>query len=409
MRRGPSSLSRNLLTTGLTLVLAYGISAPANAQHGQAAPQDVPSVPKGLAEPQGFIAEPAWLERTAVFADRHLSSGGGGGTGFYVNTKSPVSGAGWLTLGPGYRHWFNNEHLLVDGTTGVSWRGYKLAQARVEMPKLLRSRLALGAQYRYQDFRSLKFFGEGSDSPETALSHYHLRTHNVVGYATVRPLRWMAMDTHVGWLEPALRDAGVEPAFAHAGVALTADTRDFPEHPTRGGLVRVAASRFDDRDGGESSFERYESEVAGFVPLASSRVVLAVRGWLVTSDTDSGKTVPFYLQPSLGGGHSLRSFSDYRFHDRHMLLANAELRVALFTHIDLVGFVDAGNVAARIDDLDLDKRSYGAGLRLHTRRDTFLRIDVANGSEGWRTMFSLSEPLSLSRLSRRYAPAPFVP
>ena len=137
--------------------------------------------------------------------------------------------------------------------------------------------------------------------------------------------------------------------------------------------------------------------------------MVAVRGWLVASDAEPGNTVPFYLQPSLGGGNSLRSFSDYRFHDRHMLLANAELRVALLTHMDVVGFVDAGNVAARLGDLDLDQRSYGAGVRFHTRRDTFLRLDVANGREGWRTTFTLSEPLSLSRHSRRYAPAPFVP
>lgn len=409
MRRSlPSQLARTLVAATCTFALC-AIAATADAQQGQPAPQDLPSVPDGLAEPQGFIAEPTWLERTAVFADRHLSSGGGGGTGFYLNSKSPVSGAGWLTLGPGYRHWFNDDSLVVDGTTGVSWRGYKMAQARVEMPKLLRSRISLGAQYRYQDFRSVKFFGEGPNSLDTAMSRYHLRTHNMVGYATLRPARWLALDSHVGWLEPSIRNAGGEPAFAHGGVAVTADTRDFPEHPTSGGLVRVSASRFDDRDGGHASFNRYESEVAGFVPVASSRVVFAVRGWLVASDAAPNNIVPFYLQPSLGGGNSLRSFSDYRFHDRHMLLANAELRLALFTHMDLVGFVDAGNVAARVGDLDLDQRSYGAGVRFHTRRDTFLRLDVANGREGWRTTFTLSEPLSLSRLSRRYAPAPFVP
>ena len=38
----------------------------------------------------------------------------------------------------------------------------------------------------------------------------------------------------------------------------------------------------------------------------------------------------------------------------------------------------------RASDLDLDKRSYGAGLRFHTRPQTFARIDVAQGNEGWR-------------------------
>jgi len=79
------------------------------------------------------------------------------------------------------------------------------------------------------------------------------------------------------------------------------------------------------------------------------------------------------------------------------------------TDRDAVVFGDAGSVAANWRDLDLDKRSYGAGLRFHTRRDTILRADVAHGREGWRVMFSLNEPLSLSRTERRTAPFPFVP
>ena len=409
MRRCRISLSRNLMTTGLTLMLTHGISSPANAQPGQPTAQDVPSVPAHLAAAQGFVPEPAWLERAAVFADRNLG-GGGSNSGFYVYSKSPVPGAGFITLGPGYRRWFKNDNAMIDGSGGVSWRGYKTAQARLELPKLFRSRVTLGTQYLFQDFRSVKSFGDGPDTPKTALSTYHLRSQNVVGYATVRPLRSVAVDTQLGYLKPSLRaTSGPEPAFVHADIALTADTRDFANHPTRGGFMRLAASRFTDRDGGHSSFDRYESEVAGFVPLADSRIVVAVRGWLVASDTDAGQTVPFYLQPNLGGSRSLRSYSDYRFHDRNMVVANAELRVAFTTHLDVVAFADAGNVAARLGDLDLDKRSYGGGLRFHSRRETFMRIDVANGREGWRTIFSLSDPLSIRRAARRTAAAPFVP
>ena len=409
MRRCSGSLSRNRLTISLALVLAYGLSAPANAQLGQPPTQDVPSVPAHLAAAQGIVPEPAWLERAAVFADRNLG-GGGGSNGFYVYSKSPVPGAGAITLGPGYRRWFKNDNAVVDGSAGVSWRGYKTAQARLELPKLFRSRVTLGSQYLFQDFRSVESFGEGPATLETALASYHLRSQNVVGYATVRPLRSVAVDTQLGYLKPSLRTTNTpEPAFVHGELAITADTRDFPSHPTRGGLVRMAVSRYTDRDGGNSSFDRYESEVARFIPLAGSRIVVAMRGWLVASDTDAGQTVPFYLQPNLGGSRSLRSYSEYRFHDRHMLLANAELRVALFTHLDVVAFADAGNVAARLGDLDLDKRSYGGGLRFHSRRETFMRFDVAHGREGWRTIFSLSDPLSITRASRRTAAAPFVP
>ena len=162
--------------------------------------------------------------------------------------------------------------------------------------------------------------------------------------------------------------------YVPSEVSITIDGRDFPSHPTRGILLRGAAARYDDRETGVFTFKRYESEAAGFLPIAGGRVVLALHGWAVTSETGDNQVVPFFLQPSLGGANTLRSYADYRFHDRNMLVVNAEARIALMTHMDLAFFADAGNVAAERRDLDLAKQSFGAGLRLHTRRMT-LRAD----------------------------------
>ena len=92
-----------------------------------------------------------------------------------------------------------------------------------------------------------------------------------------------------------------------------------------------------------------------------------------------------------------------------MLLANAEVRLALMTHLDLALFADAGNVAARTSDLNLDKQSYGAGFRFHTRRETFAMVDIAHGAEGWTYMFRLKDPLALSRISKKNTLVPFAP
>jgi outer membrane protein assembly factor BamA len=138
-------------------------------------------------------------------------------------------------------------------------------------------------------------------------------------------------------------------------------------------------------------------------------VTLALHGWLAASDTSEGGWVPFYLQPSLGGHNTLRGYIDYRFHDRNLLVANVEARFAIFTHLDAAVFADAGNVAAHLSDLNLDKRSYGVGWRLHSRESTFARFDIARGAEGWKFLFRLNDPLQLSRLTRRLAPVPFVP
>jgi hypothetical protein len=347
-----------------------------------------------------------------IFSDRHFGNGELT-NGFYIDFANMIPGAGWISGGPAYRHWYAQDSVFVDTSAAISWRGYKTAQARFELPKVARSRLALGSQVKWQDFTHVEFFGEGPDAAEFNRSEYQLTSTNLVGYATLRPVESLAFETKIGWLEPSVSDTAFvvadQPTFVHSEASVTADTRDFPGHPTRGALLRGAAANYSDRDSGIFSFRRYEGEAAGFLPLVGSRVVVALHGWLVASDTGDGRSVPFYLQPSLGGHNSLRSFADYRFHDRNMLVLNAETRVAMMTHVDAAVFVDAGNVGARVSDLNLNKRSYGAGLRLHSRRQTFARFDAARGEEGWRFLFRLTDPLNLARLSRRAANVPFVP
>jgi outer membrane protein assembly factor BamA len=122
--------------------------------------------------------------------------------------------------------------------------------------------------------------------------------------------------------------------------------------------------------------------------------------------------VPFYLLPSLGGQNTLRSYDNYRFHDANMQLVNLESRWALFAHVDVAAFVDAGKVAPHAGDLDFRhlKRSYGAGLRVHNARSTLVRIDVGHGAEGWRLYLKISDPFKRSTpASGRSSVLPFVP
>jgi hypothetical protein len=81
----------------------------------------------------------------------------------------------------------------------------------------------------------------------------------------------------------------------------------------------------------------------------------------------------------------------------------------LSSSVDGAVFFDAGNVAPRAGDLNLDKTSVGAGLRLHTQSSTWGRLDVAHGAEGWAFVLRTSDPLRLARVTRRVAGVPFVP
>jgi hypothetical protein len=377
--------------------------------------QEAPPVPSTATEAKGLVPEPDLITRATLYADRHLGKGDLT-NGIYVDWGNMVPGAGWASVGPGYRHWYGKDTMLVDGSAAISVNNYRMAQARFELPKFLKSRLALGTQVRWQDLREVDFFGVGPDTTKDISGTYSVESTQLTAYATLRPVRWMGIGAQVGWANPeavgvtgVLEGSGEKRTFMPTELSLTIDTRDFPGHPTSGIVLRGVGANYDDRTTGLNSFKRYEAEAAGFLPMAGSRVVLGLHGWMVRSDVEAGRSVPYYLQPSLGGVNTLRSYADYRFHDNNMLLATAEVRVALMTHLDFAMFVDAGNVAARAGDLDLARRSYGGGFRLHTRRDSFATMDVANGDEGWRVLFRLKDPLLFGRLTRKSTVVPFVP
>jgi hypothetical protein len=430
--RCSAARTRKILAGAFAFVLAL-LPAAAAAQDGQGDTSEPSSASAAPQQSDGVLLEPAFIGRAVDFATRVMGDGDEVKNGLYPELSNMITGAGWISLGPGYRHWLAGDQAFVDASTAVSWRSYKMAQGRFELPQLARSHLAAGLQGRWQDLTQITYFGEGPQAPESARSEYRLKSTNVVGYVTIRPIERLAINYRVGWLDrpELLAPAGrfqrgnpptqevfpddptfalpEQPNYGYVERSLAYDTRDHRSHPTSGGIYRTAWTSYTDRTADTFSFERYEVEAAHFVPAAGSRVVLALRGWLVASDTADGKLVPFYLLPSLGGHNTLRAYTDYRFHDRNLLVVNVESRLALLTHVDAALFVDAGNVAARVSDLDLGKQAYGLGLRLHSRQTTFARFDIAHGGEGWRFLFRLSDPLHLSRLSRRTAAIPFVP
>jgi hypothetical protein len=394
---------------------------------GQEAPRHV--------EPHGpaLFDEPPLLTAGIDFVERFTSSGDGEDDGgFYPKVGGMISGAGWISGGPGYRRTVFGGRAHADAYAAVSWRGYLRADAMLEFPLLADGRLAAGVEGLWQDATQVNYFGLGPDSSEELRSQYRLQTMNVVTYARYRPQRWLALSSRFGWLDrPSVSSAtgpfrpdafdaqatfpddpamtlAEQPMFLHGEMSITADTRDFPDHPTRGSLYHASAGAYvaDER---RYSFQRYEIEGLQALPLFDRALVVVLHGWGLFTHASPDQEVPFYLMPGLGGSYTLRGYSNYRFHDRHLLLASAESRWPIFVHLDGAVFVDAGTVAAEAGDLGFDKLVYGFGLRLHSHRFTLGRLDVSHTDEGWGVMFRSSDPFSLDRLKRWVAAVPFVP
>jgi hypothetical protein len=421
------------LSICLTLTLIPATVANAQDTTPSTPPSCCASTP--MPGPTGLFDEPRLVKAAADGADRRIGSGRMPDDGLYADFGNMITGAGWISAGPGYRHHVLHDHVVIDVSAALSWKLYKVAQARLEVPLLAHDRLLVGAGAMYQDLLQINYFGLGQDSLQDDRTAYRLDNLDVLGYARFRPVTRLTVDARLGWMSrpdlspaagpflnvpntldefseesaPGLRTPS---ALVHGDVSISADWRDNPGHPTRGGLYRASATAYADPGEGLHSFRRYEVEASQFVPLVSTNWILALHAWGVFSYFSAGQVVPFYLMPSLGGHNTLRGYHDYRFHDNNAQSFNFESRWALLAHIDVAAFVDAGNVAPRAGDLDVThlRTSYGAGVRVHTGSATVARVDVGRSREGWQIYFRMNDPFKRSApVYGRSAVVPFVP
>lgn len=289
----------------LTLLVAFaGAPRVAGAQ--------TPPAPAAESPRTALLPEPGFITRGIDFATRTIGDGSGDKSGFYPDLADMISGAGWISAGPGYRQWINGDRIFFDASAAISWRAYKTARTRLEFTNLARSRVAIGGEIKWQDYTQVSYFGEGPESLEANRSEYRVRSTDSVGYANLKPVKWLTLGARAGWLYrpelmeragpftrgfPDMREVfpddpafalSEQPSYLHGELFVTADTRDQRSHPVRGGVYRTGWSRYWDRDAGTFSFQRVEAEAAQFIPVADSRLTIALHGWVAASDTAEG-------------------------------------------------------------------------------------------------------------------------
>ena len=130
----------------LVLLLVSGAAAqtdPGNAPAQTQAPisggtpTQLPGGSPPPLAPDGFFGEPQFLSNGIDFLIDKVGDGTSEPkSGFYPELSNMITGAGWVSVGPGYRQYLNDDHLLLDTSAAVSWRFYKMLQARIEGPDL---------------------------------------------------------------------------------------------------------------------------------------------------------------------------------------------------------------------------------------------------------------------------------
>lgn len=315
---------------------------------------------------------------------------------------------GGISGGAGYRQFFArdtvwNTHALV------SIKGYKLFESGVSTTPRAGRNWDATVKAGWIDATEVAFFGIGMNDPG-GRANFHLSQ----GYGRVagslRPARLARLSLDLGYEDfktqpgrgrrPSIEvlydpspPVSSSVAFARATATAAIDSRPSASYTRSGGFYGLTLANYSDVDG-TYSFRRGEAEIIQHVPLHRETWVLSIRGRVQTTLDDEDR-VPYFLLPELGSGGTLRAYSHGRFRDRHSILTSAEFRwTPSRTALDMAVFYDAGKVTGRRSELDFSdlKTDWGIGARLHGPGITFLRLEAAHGSEGWRTVMTTSAP-----------------
>jgi hypothetical protein len=273
------------------------------------------------------------------------------------------------------------------------------------------SRFSLYGSGRFRDRTDDSFYGSGPDTIKEDRRRYRIKdvlAEAVTGYQFTKRF---GFTFKTGFINHSLACGRSSPNFCemppnldlpgfltppsyvrlHANFLL--DFRDNPGVPHKGYMVAFGWQKWDNVNTSDLfNFNRFVTDIRGYIPLGSRQRVIALRGHFVNSDPAPNNKVPFFLQPSLGGGESLRGFDAFRFQGDKLMLLQAEYRWEASRRFELALFGDTGTVADQGSRISLNKlkSDWGIGFRLKTSRSTILRIDQAFSNEGPKTQFRFS-------------------
>ena len=334
-----------------------------------------------------------------------------GGLHWHPFFESAYHGAGF-TLGAGYMHHVSPYNLL-DVRASYSILGYTRAEAEFIAPRLFERRGELSVLGGYREATQVAFYGLGTDSSKENRTNYLFKQPYVSGLLTLWPTRKLLMlrgglevtrwtqnpgegsfpSIETRYLPETLPGVGSEINYVHVQGTAGFDWRPSREYARRGGLYAVTLHDYRDNDEA-FGFRQVDYEALQHFPILRETWAISLRGLMQTTSRKPGQQIPFYLLPSLGGGHNMRGYESYRFRDRNSLLLQAEWRIMVNRFMDTAFFYDAGKVAPRVEDLDLKDMThdYGFGVRFHSPVSTFFRVDLSRSPEGLRLVFASSSP-----------------
>lgn len=232
-----------------------------------------------------------------------------------------------------------------------------------------------------------RFFGIGNDSPNEP----QLYDADIVDIYTTLDRNWfdcLTLGLRTRYLyekidsdpEGPLLSENVSGArggsSAGLGLTIAYDTRDNPNAPHEGQLVRYGNLFYSEYMGGDFTYQVHELDLRAYIPVTHGSSFACAAG-LRAAEGDT----PFRELSSPDGRGVLRAIERGRYRDRYLFWVQGEYRLSFSDTWSTAFFVDAAQVAPAVSALKHDafKYSIGTGLRyaLNPTEQFKVRMDVA--------------------------------
>jgi hypothetical protein len=324
----------------------------------------------------------------------------GGNLRWHPFFENAYSGGGF-TLGVGHINYVSGYNF-IDLRGSWTLKNYKRLEGEFVAPRMFNRRGHLSVLGGWREAPEVGFYGIGPDTSTDDRTNYLFQQPYGSALLTLFPTRRVFMlrggAEYSRWTQepgkgssPSVEEVytpetlpglGAKVTYLHSQGTVGLDWRASPGYARRGAYVGATLHDYRARDE-LFGFHIAEYEGIAHLPILRETWVLSFHARMQHASEKDGQQIPFFMLPALGGGSSLRGYSSWRFRDQNSLLLQAEWRIMVNRYLDLAFFYDAGKVAARTSDLDLDhlKDDYGVGLRFHGPFATPLRIEVARSRE----------------------------
>ncbi len=313
-------------------------------------------------------------------------------------------------------YWFPRKHAQMFMIGSYAVETNRRFTFRHEDPYFLRDWFYFKCDATTQRDGSLRFYGFGPNSKDSARANYTLRNNHfqlltgvnfLEKFRLILSHRFRVAEIAEGPIDSLPQISSVTPRpkgaldaksiFAQR-LTLAYDSRDLPMAPSHGHTVNFFAEKAGHM-GADIALERFGGELRGFYPANNPKFIT---GWRFLMEGETGDDTPFYEQSLLGGKDSLRGFGDARFIDRNKIIFSLEERIHLYTlkafnvnvNFELTPFYESGTVIRNLNQIQPQDfhNVLGLGFRTIVKPNVVGIIDLGFSEEGTALFVGIDYP-----------------